>query len=68
MQGPAGGMGIGIGHQQVNGWILPQGFDNTGPSGGSCAGEEGTGVVYWFNGLLGLMVISPLSLSLGGTS
>ena len=53
MQGPAGCMGIRIGHQQVYGWILPQGFDDTGPARGSCAGEEGGGfVVYWFNGLL----------------
>jgi hypothetical protein len=45
-------MGIGISYQQVNGWILPQGFDDTGPSGGSCAGEEDAGfVVYLFNGL-----------------
>ena len=51
MQGPAGCMVIGIGHQQVDGWILPQGFDDTGPPGGSCAGEEGGDFIYWFNGL-----------------
>jgi len=50
MDGPAGGMGIGIGYQQIDGRILPQGFDDTGSSGGAGTGEEG--FCGWFNCLL----------------